>query len=123
MTLCRTCCRRNERRWPQASRYSGEQPLPSSPRRRGPILRAREVSGYGFPPEPAPDLIGGGNDTKRTNITRLKFRVQAAGEDVNRSAIGVVRGILQKLIIEGERDVLRQPERVIGFQDSFPMIV
>src|SRR5437899_8875377 len=30
------------------------------------ILRVRKGGGYGFPPEPAPDLIGGGNDTKQT---------------------------------------------------------
>src|SRR5436190_23078731 len=53
----------------------------------------------------------------------LKLAVQAAGKNVHRSAIGVIGGIGDELIIRSDGKVLVDRKRVIGLQNSFWLII
>src|ERR1700738_3067947 len=66
----------------------------------------------------------------RPNFMKGPFRrlfselaVQTAGEDRDRSPIGVIGRICDELIIGGEREVLVNRISVVGLKDSFGAVV
>src|SRR6476619_6394682 len=52
-----------------------------------------------------------------------EFAVQPAREDVDRSAVGIVGGIGDELIVGGQRQLLVERVCVIGFEDSLAPVV
>src|ERR1700758_5038818 len=52
-----------------------------------------------------------------------KLRVQAPRKDRNRSPVGIVSGIVDELIVEGQRRPLVEAVGVVGFEDLLGGIV
>ena len=53
----------------------------------------------------------------------LKLAVEAAGEDVDRAAVGVVGGVGDQLIVGGKGEVLVDRVGVVGLEDPFVAVV
>ena len=52
-----------------------------------------------------------------------EFRVQPGGENRNRAAVGVVRGVDEELIIEGQRRRFVDLVGIIGLQNFFFAVI
>src|ERR1700730_17058051 len=55
--------------------------------------------------------------------SRSKLCVQSSGKDPNRSPVGIVSGIVDELIVEGERCPFVEAVGVIGFEEFLGAIV
>src|SRR5207247_596296 len=56
-------------------------------------------------------------------VAASEFRVQPGGENRNRAAVGVVRGVDEELIIEGERRRFVDLVGIIGLQNFFFAVI
>ena len=49
--------------------------------------------------------------------------MQTAGKDRNRTAVGVVGGVGDELVIAGQGELPVEGVRIIGFEDALPPVV
>src|SRR2546429_1490670 len=88
---------------------------PNTPVLMGPGSRSWSLSSGGALRRPVGSL---GRDDEDS-----EFAVQPPGEDVDRSAVGVVRRVGDKLIVGGQRELLVERVCIIGLEDSLAPVV